>query len=141
MSNIRWGRIILAAFLLEVAITAVALPVGFAFGNPMSTEPGVPPVDATVFNVAVALACFGFGWLFGAWAVARATSGFALQGLLVGLVAMAMYFGMCAMAPGGLTGVVAAYGLTMFVAFNALRTLGCVLGAAYRGAKISRAAS
>ena len=137
-SNIRWGRIIVAAILLEIAITAVAVPVGFAFGSPMQSQPGGPPVDPTVYNVVVALACFVLGAAFGAWAVGRATSGFALQGLLVGVVAMALYFGLCAAAPGGIAGVIAGYGLTLFVMFNALRTLGCVAGATYRGARISR---
>jgi hypothetical protein len=131
-SHIRWGRIVLAAFLLEVAITAVALPVGAVFGNPMNSADG-PPVDGTVFRVVVALACFALGAVFGAWAVARATSGFALQGLLVGLVAMGMYFGLCSLAPGGVAGVIAGYGLWVFVMFNVLRTLGCVAGAMYRG--------
>lgn len=138
MTNIRWGRIVVAAILLEIAITAVAVPVGFAFGTPMQSEQDGLRVDPTVFNVVVALACFVFGALFGAWAIARATSGFALQGLLVGLVAMALYFGMLAMVPGGIPGVIAAYGVAMFVTFNALRTLGCILGATYRGGRITR---
>jgi hypothetical protein len=132
-SRIRWGRLVLAAFLLEVAITAVALPVGMVFGSPMSVEPGGPPVDGTVFYVVVALACFLLGAVFGYWAVARSTSRLALQGLLVGLIAMAMYFGLCSLAPGGLAAVIAGYGVVMFVMFNALRTLGCVVGAMRRG--------
>ena len=137
-SNIRWGRIVLAAILLEVAITAVAVPVGLVFGKPMAAEPGGPPVDPTVFNIVVALACFVLGAVFGAWAVSRATSGFALQGLLVGLIAMAIYFGLCSLAPGGIAAVIAGYGLTLFLIFNALRTLGCIAGAMYKGARISR---
>jgi hypothetical protein len=46
---------------------------------------------------------------------------------------MAMYFGLCSLAPGGVAGVIAGYGLWVFVMFNALRTIGCVAGAAYRG--------
>lgn len=136
--NIHGGRIILAAILLEVAIIAVAVPFGFIFGNPLESRQGGPPVDATVYYVVVGLACLVLGAVFGAWAVARARSGFALQGLLVGLVAMALYFGLCAAAPGGIAGVIAAYSLAGFVMFNALRTLGCIAGATYRGARIRR---
>jgi hypothetical protein len=133
--RIRWGRIILAAFLLEVAITAVALPVGAIFGNPMNIDPSAPPADGTVFYVTVALACFALGAVFGYWGAARSTSQFALHGLLVGLVAMAMYFGLCSLAPGGLAGVIAGYGLTMFVMFNVLRTVGCWAGGMYLGSR------
>lgn len=135
MTTIRWGRILLAAILLELAITAVAVPVGLVFGTPMLDQAGGPSVDATVYYVVVAAACFGWGAVFGAWAVRRSTSGFAVQGLLVGLVAMALYFGLCSLAPGGLPGVIAAYGVAAFAAFNALRTTGCVAGAVYRGAR------
>jgi hypothetical protein len=137
-SNIRWGRIILAAILLEVAIIAVALPAGLFFGNPLAAEPGGPPVDPTGYNIVVAFACFLLGAVFGAWAVVRATSGFAFQGLMVGLVAMAIYLGLCSLAPGGIAAVIAGYGLTLFVIFNALRTLGCVAGAMYKGARQAR---
>ena len=128
-----WGRILLAAIMLEVAIIAVALPVGLVFGNPMSAQPGGPPVDQTVYDLVVAIACFVLGAAFGAWAAGRATSGFGLVGLLVGLVAMAIYLGLCSAAPGGVPAVIAAYGLTLFVIFNALRTAGCVVGAIYKG--------
>src|SRR5262245_41652252 len=120
--RVRWGRLVLAAVLLEIAIIAVAVPVGLLFGNPLATAPNTPPVDTTVYYVVVALACFMLGAVFGGWAVRGATSGFAWQGLLVGIVAMALYFGLCSMAPGGLPGVIAGYGPAAFVMFNALRT-------------------
>ena len=139
--HIRWGRIVLAALLLEIALIAVALPVGLAFGNPLDRQPGGLPVDPAgynVFVVVVGLACLVLGAVFGAWAVARATSRFAVQGLLVGLLAMAIYFGLCSMAPGGLATVIAGYGIPLFVTFNVLRTAGCIGGAIYRGTRISR---
>ena len=132
-SNIRWRRIILAAIQLEIAIIGVAVPVGIVAGNPLSAQPGEPPVDGTVYYVVVALACLLLGAVFGAWSVRGARSGLALQGLIVGLMAMALYLGLCATAPGGIAGVIAGYGLANFVMFNALRTLGCVAGAAYWG--------
>ncbi len=127
-------RIVLAAVLLEVAIIAVAVPVGVVFGNPVQASAG-SPVNGTVYYAVVGLACLVLGALFGAWAVRKETTGFALKGLLVALVAMAIYFGLCSLAPGGLAAVIAGYGLTMFVMFNVLRTVGCVLGAIRHGAK------
>jgi hypothetical protein len=135
MKTVRWGRLIAAALLLEIAITAVAVPVGAVFGSPMPSEPGAPTGDTTVYYAVVALACFVLGALFGAWAVRRSSSGFALQGLLLGVIAMAIYFGLCSLAPGGLAGVVAAYGLGAFVTFNALRTAGTIAGAMYQGTR------
>jgi hypothetical protein len=137
-ANIRWGRIVLAAVLLEIAIIAVAVPVGLVFGNPLSTQPNGPPVNTTIYYVVVGLACLVLGAVFGAWAVRGASSGFAWQGLLVGIVAMALYFGLCSMAPGGLSGVIAGYGPAQFVMFNALRTIGCVGGAVFKGRQAFR---
>ena len=127
-------RVIVAAFLLEVAITAVALPVGFIFGNPLQAAGG-PPVNGTVYFVVVAIACLVLGVVFGGWAVRKERSGFALKGLLVGVCAMAMYFGLCSLAPGGLAAVIAGYGAPMFVTFNVLRTVGCIVGAIRKGAR------
>ena len=136
-AKIRWGRIVLAAVLLEIAIIAVAVPVGQIFGNPLSTGANAPPVDPTIYYVVVGLACLVLGAVFGAWAVRGASSGFAWQGLLVGLVAMGLYFGLCSMAPGGLAAVIAGYGPAQFVMFNALRTIGCVGGAIFKGRRAS----
>jgi hypothetical protein len=127
-------RIVIAAFLLEVAITAVALPVGFIFGNPLQATGG-PPVNGTVYFVVVAIACLVLGAVFGAWAVRKERSGFAVKGLLVGLVATAIYLGLCSLAPGGVAAVIAGYGATMFVTFNVLRTVGCIVGAIRKGAR------
>ena len=131
--RIRWGRILLAAFLLEVAITAVALPAGMFMGNPMQPPTDGSAVDATGYYVVVAVACAVLGFLFGMWGAAKASSRFGLHGLLVGITAMFMYFGLCSLAPGGLAGVIAAYGAAMYVLFNVLRTLGCWAGGGVSG--------
>jgi hypothetical protein len=133
--RIRWGRVVLAAFLLEVAITAVALPAGMFMGNPMQPPTDGSAVDATGYYVVVAVACAVLGFLFGMWGAAKASSRFGLHGLLVGIAAMLLYFGLCSLAPGGLPGVIAAYGLSMYVLFNALRTAGCWAGGAYLGTR------
>jgi hypothetical protein len=133
---VHWGRILLAAILLEAAIIAVAVPVGAFFGSPLD-PPGEPAQTSAVYGVVVAVACLALGAFFGAWAVARARAGFALAGLLVGLVAMVIYLGLCSAAPGGIAAVIAGYGLPLFVVFNVLRTAGCIAGAMYKGARIT----
>lgn len=130
--RIRWGRIVLAAFLLEVAITAVVLPVGMIYGDPLSAPPG-QPINATPYFVAAAAGCAVLGFLFGMWGAAKASSRFSLHGLLVGITAMLLYFGLCSLAPGGLPAVIAAYGLAIYVLLNVLRTLGCWAGGIYLG--------
>jgi hypothetical protein len=134
----RWGRILLPAVLLEVAITALVAPFGVIFGNPLNDSPN-GPANTTPYFVAAALGCAGFGFLFGIFGSAKASSNFALHGLLVGVVATILYIGLCSLAPGGLAAVVTAYGLHMYLLLNILRILGCWSGGAYLGAKRQRA--
>jgi putative membrane protein (TIGR04086 family) len=78
MKGIRWGRIILAAFLAELGIFAVFLPVLMKYGE----QPAryiVPPL-ALVMT-----------FLFSLWAAKRIESRFVLHGVLVGIVATLMY--------------------------------------------------
>src|SRR5689334_21812622 len=105
--GLRWGRIVLAAVLLEVAITVFVLPFGLIYGNPLNAGPG-GPTNTTPYFVAAGVGCAGLGFLFGIFGSARAQSRFALHGLLVGLLATVLYFGLCSLAPGGLAAVVTA---------------------------------
>ena len=130
--GIRWGRIVIAAVLLEVAITAVVLPFGLIYGNPLSADPSQRG-NTTPYFVSAAVGCAVLGFVFGRWAASRAGSRFGLHGLLVGVVAMTLYIGLGSLTPGGLPAVVAAYGLALYVLFNLLRTLGCWAGGLYQG--------
>jgi hypothetical protein len=131
-TRIRWGWIVLVAFLLEVAITAAVIPVAMISGYPLG-EPPDASVNKTPFLTAAALGCALLGFLFGMWAASRAASRYALHGLLTGIVAMLIYFAMCSLSPGGIPAVMAAYGAGMYVLLNVLRTLGCFLGGMYLG--------
>lgn len=130
--RIRWGRIVLAAVLLEVAITAVVLPVGAIYGNPLNPRPGQ---NTTPYLASAAVGCAVLGFLFGLWGAAKSSSRFALHGLLVGIVATVLYIGGCSLAPGGLPGVIAAYSPALFALFNVLRILGCWAGGIYHGVR------
>jgi hypothetical protein len=132
MDRIRWGRVILAAVLLEAAITAVVTPAGLIYGNPLNATPG-EPLNTTPYFVSAGVGCAVLGFLFGMWGAAKATSRFGLHGLLVGIVATLLYFGLCSLAPGGLSAVVAAYSLALYALFNVLRILGCWMGGIAQG--------
>src|SRR5438552_10956495 len=106
-----WGRIIVAAVLLEVAITAVVTPFGMIYGNPLAPRPGA---NMTPYLASAAIGCAGLGFLFGWWVARKARSRFALHGLVTGIVATLLYFGLCSLAPGGIAGVIAAYGASLY---------------------------
>jgi putative membrane protein (TIGR04086 family) len=76
--RIHWGRIVLAAFLTELAIFAVFIPFLVKYGE----QPArylVPPL-ALVMT-----------FLFSVWAGKKIESRFVLHGVLVGIVATLMY--------------------------------------------------
>jgi hypothetical protein len=126
--SLRWGRIVVAALLLEAAITALVTPVGMMYGNPLEAKPG----DNTApYLTAAALGCVVLGFLFGLWAARKTGSRAALHGLLVGVVATVIYFGLCSLAPGGVRAVAIAYGPLVYALLNVLRILGCWAGGTY----------
>jgi hypothetical protein len=126
--RIHWSRIALAAALLELAITALVIPFGVIFGNPLSPSTNRPGASMLPYLLAAAAGCAVFGFLFGRWA-ARGTGGRSgLHGLLTGIVATLLYVAMGSVAPGGLTGLVTAYGAGWYVLFNVVRVAGCWIG-------------
>jgi hypothetical protein len=119
--KIYWIRVLVAAFLFEVALVALTIPIVQFFGME-AFVPFVPPV------------CFVVGYPFGAWAVRKAESGFALHGLLVGIVASIIYFALILGESGSIQPVIDLYGPVLFFLANALKILGCVAGA-YAGGR------
>ena len=113
--SIHRRRIVLGALLLEVVFFTVLAPIGF--------------VSTTVFLVAVPISCFVFGYLVTRWLLRTLSSGFLLHGILVGVVATAMYFGLVFMQPDGLSSAIAVYGVPLFWFSQGMRIAGCVTGA------------
>ena len=129
-TTLHWGRIVGGAFLLEILLFVVLIPIGLAFGMP-----GVPgATDFTVFFVAAIVAAFAGGYAAAAWMLRRVMSRRVLHGTLLGVVATLLYLGICSTQPGGVPAVAAGYGAPLFWALNALRVGGCVLGA-WRGGR------
>ena len=123
--GIKWSRILLGAFLLEVVLLVVLVPVGLLFGMPGAGN----GTDYRIFFLAVPLGCFCFGALFGRWTVRGVASQHALHGALLGMTAFLIYLAVCSIPPNSIAMVVAGYGAARFWLFNGLRLVGCVAGA------------
>ena len=113
--SIHWRRVLLAALLLEIVLFTVLVPISF--------------VSTTAFLVAVPIGCFLFGYLVTRWLLRTLSSGLLLHGVLVGVLATAMYFGLVLMQPDGLSSAIAVYGVPLFWFSQVMRIAGCVAGA------------
>src|SRR3954468_10862762 len=127
-SPLHWGRIVGGAFLLEILLFVVLIPIGIVYGMP-----GIAgATEFTVFFTAVPVGCFVGGYLISRWMLARVMSRRVLHGALLSIAATLIYLAICALQPGGVATAIAGYGALRFWAFNALRVVGAVLGAATR---------
>jgi hypothetical protein len=131
--KLHWSRIVGGAFLLELVLFAVLVPVGLTFGMPGA--PGA--TDFTVFFIAVPVGCLVAGYAISARIFRRTFTRHALHGALLGVTATLLYLAICAVQPGGIPAVIAGYGALLFWASQALRIAGCVLGASHGGRKDS----
>ncbi|HVZ23445.1 MAG TPA: hypothetical protein VG871_20375 [Vicinamibacterales bacterium] len=113
------------AFLLELVLFAVLVPIGLVYGMPGAGNGN----DFTVFFIAVPVGCLVFGYLFGLLLGRRVAHHHTLHGLLLGVAAMVIYLGVCSIPPGTIATAAAGYGAARFWSFNALRLVGCTAGA------------
>jgi hypothetical protein len=128
----RWGRIVIGAVLIEAALIVAAIPLLGYVANPFA--PGAQGSgDFTIFFVTVTVACFVIGALFGWWVARPLSSRFVLHGVLTGIVATAIYLGICSIPPTTIAAVVAGYGPFWFFTANGLRIVGASMGAALKG--------
>jgi hypothetical protein len=131
-TGVRWGRIVIGAILIELALIVAAVPLLGFVANPFA--PGAQGSgDFTIFFVTVTVACFVAGALFGWWVARPLSSQFALHGALTGIIATAIYLGICSIPPTTIAAVVAGYGPFWFFTANGLRIVGAALGAAFQG--------
>jgi hypothetical protein len=115
-SKIRWGRIIAGAFLLELALGIVFVP--------LIAVAGLAPLIPFII-----VGCFVFGFACGWWVARRLPGRHVFHATAAGILATAIYLGLGVFAPdGGLPAIVEMYGPLSFVLANLLRILGCTAG-------------
>jgi len=118
--KVHWGRVVVAAILFEAALFAITIVLTLF----MDIQAFLPFVPAVVFVV---------GFPFGMWVARKPASGFVLHGVLVGVVATIIYFGLVVGQGISVTEVMNMYGPIPFFLANALKILGCVAGAYVAG--------
>jgi hypothetical protein len=127
-----WRRILLGALLLEAALLAVTIPIGEIFGSPFAFRADSRTRDPAVFFTAVPVACFALGYVAARWATRPIARSAWPHGLLLGVVATVLYFGLVSARPGGVALVAEEYGPLWFALSQSLRIVGCVAGAKRR---------
>ena len=124
--RIDWGRIVAGAFLVELVLFVVLIPIGIVV-----MPAGGAMTDSTIFLMSVPIGLFVLGAAVTAWILRRVAARRLLHGTLIGIVATLIYFGLCAVQPGGVAAVIAGYGPPLFWLSQALRVGGCAAGAAW----------
>jgi hypothetical protein len=115
-NRIRWGRIVAGAFLLEVALVVLFIPI-LALG-----------VDIATIAPYAGIATFGLGLWAGRWVARKVPGRRLLHATLAGVLATVIYLGLCMVGPGGLAQAIAIYGVPFFIIGNGLRIVGCAAG-------------
>jgi hypothetical protein len=88
--GVRWFRVVLAGFLAEAVLIAVAVPLYFLPNPQTALNLGIPPASFVVL--------IAFGW----WAARGAPRSHVLNGLLAGLAGVLLY--LCLAVGGWLAG-------------------------------------
>jgi hypothetical protein len=117
--------VILGAFLIEVGLIVTTIPFVFTLGD-------------TAFLIAVPIACLVVPFVIARWLCRKIESGFALHGMLMGIVATVMYFGLIYGSGGSIASAVETYGFVMFVVVNILRIVSAVAGGAAAGKRVPK---
>ena len=114
IQQVRWWRVVIAAFLVEVGLLATTLPLTLLLGE-------------RVFVTAVPVACVIVPFII-TWLATRKLPGArALHGWLIGIVATVMYFALV-IGTSSIAEAATIYGLPMFIAVNALRVVSAAAG-------------
>ena len=114
-TRLRWLRILGGAVLLELVLFIALVPPLVMLGP-----------DTVVPYVYPACLIFGFGVTW--WILRKVQDRPVMHGTLIGIVATAIYILLALPSPGGIQSVITMYGVTGFIAGNALRIIGCIAG-------------
>jgi len=114
MNQIRWLRVVIAAFLIEVGLTVASVPFLVLVGE-------------QAFITAVPVACLVVPFVV-AWLATRKLPGArVLHALLMGIVATVMYFALV-LGTSSIAEAAAAYGVPLFIVVNGLRVVSAAAG-------------
>jgi len=127
IKQVRWWRVVIAAFLVEVGLAVTTLPLTLLLGE-------------RVFVTAVPVACvivpFVITWL----ATRKLPSAHGLHGWLIGIVATVMYFALV-IGASSMAEAVTSYGsMAMLMVVNALRVVSAAAGGYFAGRRPAAAA-
>ena len=114
LSQVRWLRVVIAAFLVEVGLAATGVPLLLLIGDIVLMA--VVPVLCVVVPFVVA-------W----FATRQLPSARVLHGSLIGIVATVMYF-VLVVATASIAEASAEYGVPLFIGVNALRVVSAAAG-------------
>jgi lipopolysaccharide export LptBFGC system permease protein LptF len=115
IKNVRWLRVVIAAFLVEVGLVVTTLPFIPILGEEL------------VFQAVVPSACLVVPFIVAWLATRKLPSGRVLHGLLIGVVATIMYFALV-IGSSSIAEAAATYGVPLFIAVNALRMVSAAAG-------------
>jgi hypothetical protein len=130
LTQIRWLRVVIAAFLIEVGLVVTSLPFLMIIDQ------------ALVFRVVVPVACIVVPFVVTLIATRALPTARFLNGLLTGIVATVMYFALV-FGTASIAEAVVSYGsMAMFAGVNVLRIVSAAAGgyAADRRAAVPSAA-
>ena len=125
--QVRWWRVVIAAFLVEVGLLVTTLPLTLLLGE-------------RVFVTAVPVACVIVPFII-TWLATRKLPGArALHGWLIGILATVMYFALV-IAASSIAEAVTSYGsMAMLIVVNALRVVSAAAGGYFAGRRPAEAA-
>lgn len=114
MNQIRWLRVVIAAFLVEVGLVVTTVPFLLLIGE-------------RVFATAVPVACLVVPFVVAWFATRKVSAARLLHGVLIGIVATLIYFALV-IGTASITEAAAAYGVPLFIVVNALRIVSAAAG-------------
>jgi hypothetical protein len=115
LSQVRWWRVVISAFLIEVGLIVVALPFILIVA------------EAVVYRAIVPLVCLVVPFVVTLISTRPLPTARVLNGLLTGVVATVMYFALV-IGASSIAEASAAYGLPLFIGVNALRIVSAAAG-------------
>jgi lipopolysaccharide export LptBFGC system permease protein LptF len=115
LSQVRWLRVVIAAFVIEVGLIVTGLPLLLVLS------------EALVYRVAVPVLCIVVPFVVAFFAMRPLPAARVMNGFLTGVIATAMYFVLVIVA-SSIAEASAAYGLALFIGVNALRIVSAAAG-------------